>query len=162
MPRLGYLTMAFIQHILQDKPNITYFTPNITYFTPSHFDDKTITEFKHQNYHWIQAPKLSLNSSTKTITEFKHQNYHWIQAPKLSPGLTITLSYQQNTHVFADGRKNMNDIFNNYVCSASHNRPGLHFQSVWREPCITEFKHKNYHWIQAPKLSLDSSTKTEC
>ena len=45
------------------------------------------------------------------------------------------LSHQQNTHVFADGRKNMNDIFNNYVCSASHMRPGLHFQNVWRERC---------------------------
>ena len=34
----------------------------------------------------------------------------------------IKLSYhnQQNTHVFADGRKDMNDIFNNYVCSVSH------------------------------------------
>ena len=28
-------------------------------------------------------------------------------------------SQQQNMHVFADGHKNMNDIFNNYVCSAS-------------------------------------------
>ena len=35
-------------------------------------------------------------------------------------------------HVFADGRKNMKDIFNNYICSASHNdmRPALHFQNV--------------------------------
>ena len=35
-----------------------------------------------------------------------------------------------NTHGFADGRKNMNDIFNNYVCSASHMRSGLPFQNV--------------------------------
>ena len=48
--------------------------------------------------------------------------------------LAIMLSHHQNMHVFADGRKNMNDIFNNYVCSASHMRPGLHFQNVWREP----------------------------
>ena len=49
--------------------------------------------------------------------------------------LAITPSHHQNTHVFAHGRKNMNDIFNNYVCSASHMRPELHFQNVWREPC---------------------------
>ena len=36
--------------------------------------------------------------------------------------LAITPSHQQNTHVFADGRKNMNATFNNYVCSASHLR----------------------------------------
>ena len=44
--------------------------------------------------------------------------------------LAITPSHQRNTHDFADGRKNMNDIFNNYVCSASHMRLGLHFQNV--------------------------------
>ena len=48
--------------------------------------------------------------------------------------LAITPSHHQNTHVFAHGRKNMNDIFNNYVCSASHMRPELHFQNVWHEP----------------------------
>ena len=46
------------------------------------------------------------------------------------PALAITPSHQQNTHDFADGRKNMNDIFNNYVCGASHMRSGLHFQNV--------------------------------
>ena len=46
------------------------------------------------------------------------------------PALAITPSHQQNTHDFADGRKNMNDIFNNYVCSVSHMRSGLHFQNV--------------------------------
>ena len=51
--------------------------------------------------------------------------------------LAITPSHQQNTHDFADGRKNMNDIINNYVCSASHMRSGLHFQNVWRELCWT-------------------------
>ena len=44
--------------------------------------------------------------------------------------LAIMPSHQQNTHDFADGRKNMNDIFDNYVCSASHMRLGLHFQNV--------------------------------
>ena len=44
--------------------------------------------------------------------------------------LAITPSHPQNTHDFADGRKNMNDIFNNYVCSASHMHLGLHFQNV--------------------------------
>ena len=44
--------------------------------------------------------------------------------------LAITPSHQQNTHDFADGRKNMNDLFNNYVSSASHMRSGLHFQNV--------------------------------
>ena len=41
--------------------------------------------------------------------------------------LMITLSYQQNMLVFAVGCKNMNDILNYHVCSASHMRPGLHF-----------------------------------
>ena len=50
--------------------------------------------------------------------------------PEMTPVLAITPSHQQNTHDFADGRKNMNDIFNNYVCSASHMRSGLHFQNV--------------------------------
>ena len=40
------------------------------------------------------------------------------------------LSHQQIMHVFADERKNMNDITNNYVCSASNMRPGLHFQNA--------------------------------
>ena len=31
---------------------------------------------------------------------------------------------------FADGRKNMNDIFDNYICSPSDMCPGLHFQNV--------------------------------
>ena len=44
--------------------------------------------------------------------------------------LEIMMSHQQNTQVFADGRNNMNDVFDNYVCSASHMRPGLHFQNV--------------------------------
>ena len=36
-------------------------------------------------------------------------------------------SYQQNMHVFVDGGKNMNDIFNDCVCSASHMSVVLHF-----------------------------------
>ena len=48
----------------------------------------------------------------------------------LEPALAITPSHQQNMHDFADGRKNMNGTFNNYVCSASHMRSGLHFQNV--------------------------------
>ena len=51
-------------------------------------------------------------------------SYHRVTA------LTITPSHQQNTQDFADGRKNMNDVFNNYVCSASHICSGLHFQNV--------------------------------
>ena len=43
-------------------------------------------------------------------------------------------SHQQNTHDFADGRKNMNDIFNNYGCNASHMRSGLHFQMSSESP----------------------------
>ena len=54
------------------------------------------------------------------------------QASKVTfmSALAITPSHQQNTHGFADGRKNMNDIFNNYVCSASHMRSELPFQNV--------------------------------
>ena len=44
--------------------------------------------------------------------------------------LAITPSHQQNTHDFDDGRKIMNDIFNKYVCSASHMHLVLHFQNV--------------------------------
>ena len=58
--------------------------------------------------------------------------FNWIVIK--SPALAITPSHHQNMHVFAHGRKNMNDIFNNYVCSASHMGPELHFQNVWREP----------------------------
>ena len=39
-------------------------------------------------------------------------------------------SHQQNTQDFADGRKNMNGIFDNYFCSASHMHPGGYFQNV--------------------------------
>ena len=44
--------------------------------------------------------------------------------------LAITPSHQQYTHDFANGRKNMNGTINNYVYSASHMRPGHHFQKV--------------------------------
>ena len=44
--------------------------------------------------------------------------------------LAITPSHQQNTHDFADGWKNMNGVFNNYVRSASYMRSGLDFQNV--------------------------------
>ena len=44
--------------------------------------------------------------------------------------LAITPFHQPNTHDFADGRKNMNGIFNNYVCSASHMCSGRQFQNV--------------------------------
>ena len=50
--------------------------------------------------------------------------------PYLCAALAITPSHQQNMHDFADERKNMNDIFNNYVCNASHMRLGLRFQNV--------------------------------
>ena len=44
-------------------------------------------------------------------------------------------SHKQNKHVFADGRKDINDIFNNHVCSASHMHEGLHLQNVLCETC---------------------------
>ena len=43
------------------------------------------------------------------------------------------LSHQKNTQVFADGYKEMNDIFKNHVSSMSHMLPGLHFQNVQLE-----------------------------
>ena len=46
------------------------------------------------------------------------------------PALAIMPSHKQNMHDFADGRKNINGIFNDYVCSASHMHPGRHFQNV--------------------------------
>ena len=48
--------------------------------------------------------------------------------------LAITPYHQQNMHVFADGCKNINDIFNDYVPNASHMYPGLHFQMSSASP----------------------------
>ena len=48
--------------------------------------------------------------------------------------LAITPSHQQNTHDFTDGCKNMNGIFNDYVCSASYMRSGLDFQNLCESP----------------------------
>ena len=48
--------------------------------------------------------------------------------------LAIMAFHQPNTSAFTDGRKNINDIFNNCVCSESLMRPGLHFQNVSGEP----------------------------
>ena len=83
---------------------------------------------------------------------------HW-RTPRLirfavtNAALAITPSYQQNTHDFADGRKKTNDIFNNYIYSASHMRSGLHFQNVYREPCYAnEADH-------VTKSDLKSKTK---
>ena len=86
---------------------------------------------------WVQreaATPLSLItcqwvSGRKTYNSIAN---HWsyVFLALYHPALAITPSHQQNTRVFADGRKNMNAIFNNYVCSASHLRPGLHFQNV--------------------------------
>ena len=71
------------------------------------------------------------------------------QGPPLS-ALAITPCHHQTTHVFAHGRKNMNDIFNNYVCSASHMRPELHFQNVWREPWLCPLSD----WIRGKECVL--------
>ena len=49
---------------------------------------------------------------------------------QLKAALAITPSHPQNTHDFADGRKNMNGIFTNYVCNVSHMPSGLHFQNI--------------------------------
>ena len=84
----------------------------------------------------IQKP-LQINKLKVTEGDFKSKLNLYLDAMYILAALAITPSYQQNTYVFADGRKNMNDIFNNYVCSASHMHPGLHFQNVWREPCIS-------------------------
>ena len=57
-------------------------------------------------------------------------------------------------HVFVDGHKNINDIFNNYVCSASHMHPGLHFQNVQRKLCCM----KQFY---LPNLQTFASFKTD-
>ena len=49
---------------------------------------------------------------------------------KTASVLAIMPSHQQNVHVFADGCKNMNDIFDNDVYSVSHMHQGFHFQNV--------------------------------
>ena len=50
--------------------------------------------------------------------------------------LTITLYHRQNALVFVDDHKiflkNINDIFNNYVCSVSDMHPGLPFRPIGR------------------------------
>ena len=65
--------------------------------------------------HYIPGPLF-----TKKILS----GWYRIYIINLGSALAIMPSHQQNRHDFADGRKNMNGIFNNYVCSASHMRPG--------------------------------------
>ena len=62
--------------------------------------------------------------------DFRYPCYLIIKKMQLCSVFAIMLSHQQNTHDFADGHKNLNGIFNNHVCSASHMRPGCHFQNV--------------------------------
>ena len=69
----------------------------------------------------IRSHTLKLKSIPLTFLPYQ---------PAANAALAITPSHQQNTHDFADGCKNMNDIFNNHICSASHMRLGLHFQNV--------------------------------
>ena len=77
----------------------------------------------------ICVKKLALIGSDNGLSPGRRQAIIWTNAGILS-ALAIMPSHQQNMHDFADGRKNMNNIFNNYVCSVSHMRSGLHFQKV--------------------------------
>ena len=54
--------------------------------------------------------------------------------------LTITPSHQQNTHDFADGRKNMNVIFHTHVCSTSHMCLG-----PWFNIKMSSYQYRNSH-----------------
>ena len=54
--------------------------------------------------------------------------------------LMITLSHQQYMHVFADWHKNMNNVFENYVCCASHMHSGPRFNKK-----MPSYQYRNSH-----------------
>ena len=81
----------------------------------SHSVLQGLNKGKRDNYYFISC--------------FDEQDETWYRCQRSRLRRPITM-HQQNMHDFADGRKNMNDIFNNHVCSASHMRSGLHFQNV--------------------------------
>ena len=80
----------------------------------------------------LTAPSHYLNQCWLIISEAFNCGIHPRASSLEMPEtvLAITPSHQQNTHDFANGRNNMIGIFNDYVCSASHMRPGRHFQNV--------------------------------
>ena len=59
---------------------------------------------------------------------FKLKRCIWDLKTELKKVVIIMESHQQNTLVFADGRKNMNDVFNDYACSVSHMCPQEYFE----------------------------------
>ena len=90
-------------------------------------------------FYWLWDGPLFISVVTdKTVS------WDWIGC---STVLAIMPSHQQNTHDFADGRKNMNDIFNNYVCSASHMRSPL-FRTLFSKCLVRalfQYMHSTCH-----------------
>ena len=109
-------------HILQ-----SHFTDNFTYILQGYFTDN----FTHilQSYLTDIFTRMLQGYLSGNLTHIL-QGYLTDTGAILWLAALIMPSHLQNTHVFADGRKDMNDIFNNHVCSASHMHPGLHFQNV--------------------------------
>ena len=56
------------------------------------------------------------------------------------PALAIMPSHEQNTHIFTDRYTNMYEIFNNYICSASHMCPG-----PWFNIKMTSYQYRKSH-----------------
>ena len=74
--------------------------------------------------HWLELAPSDCNRLQHTMSS---RILGWASG---NPALAITPSHQQNMQDFTDGLKNMNYIFDNYVCSESHMCPGRHFQNV--------------------------------
>ena len=79
--------------------------------------------------------------------------------------LAITPSHHQNTHVFAHGRKNMNDIFNNYVCSASGASPVCDHEFFygwpWKTIGTSFILHQALYIIPNPSVNSNWSYSPE-
>ena len=76
--------------------------------------------FQQNHKHLFTVLSFLQADVTQVIEIISHGRQEATNFYVASTVLAITLSHQQNTHVFADGRKKLNDIFNNYVCSESH------------------------------------------
>ena len=75
-----------------------------------------------------------------------YQNQCWPRSHTPYAALAITPSHQQNTHDFTDGRKNMNYIFDNYVCSACAQDATFKMSSV--SPDMASLGHNGFSMLK--------------
>ena len=112
---------VFSEHMLCIKSLTTFYEITLRGMTWNIFNDKsTLVQVKD----WCHLARSHYLS--------------WCWAKYISPYAMFTImpSHQQNMHVFAVGRKNMNDIFNFHVYSVSHMPPGLPFSK-----CLAQALH---------------------